>query len=321
MKKMPAAITALLMLFFTTVAAQPVTSLKITILSTMLADEGHGEWGFSALVEADSSRILFDAGAYPETVAENLQELGLSLDGVTHIVLSHSHDDHTGGWRSLRKKFIASVATADVGDGFFMPRVKAKLLAGNLLTDSTDAYNLHADSLWYTNTGGRFNVLKTFTKIYPGIYLTGPVPRKHPEKNYSKGWLLKTDTGYAEDNVPEDMSLVIETVKGWVLLSGCGHSGIINTIDYIKEKTGAKKILAAVGGFHLFSADDKTIEWTASELKKDGLSYFIGAHCTGINAVYDIRRLAGLSRSTAVVGAVGAVFDINKGILPGRIAK
>ncbi len=121
--------------------------------------------------------------------------------------------------------------------------------------------------------------------------------------------------------MPEDMSLAIKTVKGWVLLSGCGHSGIINTIDYIKEKTGATKILAAIGGFHLFNADDSTIEWTADELKKNGLAYFIGAHCTGINAVYDIRRLTGLSRSTAVVGAVGATFDIDKGILTGDIAK
>jgi 7,8-dihydropterin-6-yl-methyl-4-(beta-D-ribofuranosyl)aminobenzene 5'-phosphate synthase len=107
-------------------------------------------------------------------------------------VLSHSHDDHTGGWRSLRKKFSASLAVADVGEGFFIPRIKAKTTANNRITDSTGAYNLHADSVWYTNTGGRFNVLKTFTEIYPGIYLTGPAPRKYPEKIIPKVGCCKT---------------------------------------------------------------------------------------------------------------------------------
>src|SRR6185295_6128593 len=82
-------------------AAHTVTSLHITILSTMLADRGVGEWGFSALVEADGHRLLFDTGYRPETVLKNAAELGVDLAGVTEVVLSHHHGDHTGGLLTL----------------------------------------------------------------------------------------------------------------------------------------------------------------------------------------------------------------------------
>src|SRR4029079_18855222 len=88
----------------TTPAAQKVRSLHITILSTMLADRGVGEWGFAALVEADGRRILYDTGNRPETVLNNARELGIDLSTVTDVVLSHHHGDHTGGLLTLRRE-------------------------------------------------------------------------------------------------------------------------------------------------------------------------------------------------------------------------
>ena len=82
-----------------------VHALKITILSTMLADDGIGEWGFSALVEADGRKILFDTGARPNTVLENAKELKIDLSDVQDVVLSHFHDDHTTGLMTLRREF------------------------------------------------------------------------------------------------------------------------------------------------------------------------------------------------------------------------
>src|SRR5205814_7697770 len=80
-----------------------VGSLRILVLSTMLADEGVGEWGFAALVEVDGHRILFDTGARPNTVLENARELKVDLAGVPEVVLSHNHSDHTGGLLTLRR--------------------------------------------------------------------------------------------------------------------------------------------------------------------------------------------------------------------------
>jgi 7,8-dihydropterin-6-yl-methyl-4-(beta-D-ribofuranosyl)aminobenzene 5'-phosphate synthase len=73
---------------------------------------------------------------------------------------------------------------------------------------------------------------------------------------------------------------------------------------------------AALGGFHLFGADEKTLAWTAAQLRKMSIAYFMGAHCTGIEAVFRLRQLLGLSRRTCVVGAVGASFELGKGLDP-----
>jgi 7,8-dihydropterin-6-yl-methyl-4-(beta-D-ribofuranosyl)aminobenzene 5'-phosphate synthase len=163
----------------------------------------------------------------------------------------------------------------------------------------------------YEALGGSFKVLREPAEIFPGAWLTGPVPRRHPERNWS-----------GNDSVPEDQSLVLDTVKGLVVVAGCGHAGIINTFDYARQKVRpGTPVHAAIGGFHLFSASEDTLAWTTGEMKKAGLQHFLGAHCTGIEAVYRIRERTGLGRRTCVVGAVGGIFDLDKGIAPGVIAR
>jgi 7,8-dihydropterin-6-yl-methyl-4-(beta-D-ribofuranosyl)aminobenzene 5'-phosphate synthase len=80
-------------------------------------------------------------------------------------------------------------------------------------------------------------------------------------------------------------------------------------------------VYAAIGGFHLFDATDETLVWTANRLQSMQLAYFIGAHCTGIEAVFRLRSLLSLDRRAAVVGAVGATFDLDKGINPLELAQ
>ena len=85
-------------LFFLSPVLTQVSDLKITVLSTMVADYDYiGEWGFSALVESDKKRILFDTGFRPKTVLENADSLGIDLSNVEHVFLSHNHMDHAGG--------------------------------------------------------------------------------------------------------------------------------------------------------------------------------------------------------------------------------
>src|SRR6185312_6042112 len=104
-----------------------IKSLNVTVLSTMLADtKGIGEWGFAALVEADGHRLLFDTGARPETVLNNARELGIDLSGVTEVLLSHHHGDHTGGLLTLRRELAKqnpkALSRAYVGTGIFLSR-------------------------------------------------------------------------------------------------------------------------------------------------------------------------------------------------------
>ena len=104
-------------------------------------------------------------------------------------------------------------------------------------------------------------------------------------------------------------------------ISGCGHAGIINTLEYARETVRQAPVHAALGGFHLFLASDDHLAWTAGELRAMRLEHFLGAHCTGIEAVYQLREAAGLTRETAVVGAVGASFSLATGIDPLLLAR
>jgi 7,8-dihydropterin-6-yl-methyl-4-(beta-D-ribofuranosyl)aminobenzene 5'-phosphate synthase len=295
--------------------APPVHSLRIQILSTMLADEGIGEWGFSALVEANGTKILFDTGARPDTVLQNARELGVDLSDVTDVVLSHNHSDHTGGLLTLRRALragnVGALARVHVGRGLFWSRPGAKGGEENSVLAARP--DLEA-------AGVRFVEHAAPVELAPGIWLTGPVPRVHPERNWSGVGRVRTPDGLVEDTIPEDQSLVFDTDRGLVLLVGCGHAGIVNTAEYARQRIRAAPLHAVVGGLHLFPLDDERLDWTADRLKEDGLQNLIGAHCTGLEALYRIRARIGLPRGRAVVGAVGASLDLARGIDPLKLA-
>ena len=121
--------------------------------------------------------------------------------------------------------------------------------------------------------------------------------------------------------MPEDMSLVLDTEKGLVVVSGCGHAGVINTLEFARKKVRSAPVYAALGGFHLFEADAAALDWTARMLRSFELQNLLGAHCTGIEAVFGLRQRLGLDRKTCAVGAVGARFNLQTGLDPGRIAR
>ena len=99
-----------------------INDYKVTILSTMLSDTHIGEWGFSAIIEADGQRILFDTGSRENTVLQNAKELNIDLNNIKDVFLSHNHKDHTGGLITLREKHPNSFSNAHVGEGIFFSR-------------------------------------------------------------------------------------------------------------------------------------------------------------------------------------------------------
>lgn len=293
-----------------------VKKLNIQILSTMVADSGIGEWGFAAIVTADNYKILFDTGALPDTVLKNARELDVNLADVQDIILSHNHSDHTGGLLELRRAYMKeatkALSQAHVGKGIFWSRPNK---SG---TEANDMLELQTS---YKNLGGTFIEHTKPTEIAPGVWVTGAIPRIHPEKNISGLGKTISPTGIIDDNIPEELSLVINTSDGLVVISGCGHAGIINTLEHTRKSIKNAPILAAIGGFHLFAATDQELDWTANKLKEFNTKNFIGAHCTGLEAVYRIRQQASLNRKTCVVGAVGATFSLDKGIDPLYLAQ
>ena len=300
-------------------AADPkAQDVKVTVLSTMLADAGIGEWGFAALVEVDGFRLLFDTGAREETVLRNAEELKIDLSGVTDVLLSHNHRDHTGGLLklrdTLRTKNPSALSRAHVAPGIFLPRRAPA-------RGDAEANWMVAVRPAYEASGGRIVEHARAERVAPGVWLTGPVPRRHPERNYPKGMTVLTPEGPVEDTMPEDMSLVIDGKDGLVVLTGCGHAGIGNILSQARELVPGASVRAVAGGLHLFDADDKTLAWTADQMKQAGVQHLMGAHCTGIEALYRLRALLGLERRTAVVGAVGARYTSGAGLEPGMIAR
>lgn len=304
---------------FTT--AQPaapaqIKQLKVTILSTMLADEGIGEWGFAALIESDGHRILVDTGARPETVLSNVRDLKIDLSDVKEVVLTHNHGDHVGGLLTLRREFMKknpdALSEVHVGRGIFWSR------PGKDGEERNASLKLRKD---FEATGGKFVEHDKPAELFPGIWITGPVPRKYPEKNWSDVGKVQTPDGLVEDTIPEDQSVVINSSKGLILVVGCGHAGIVNTLTFAEENFPKTPVYAVLGGVHLFAAGDQQVDWTADKLKHFGVQYLIGAHCTGINTLYRMRDRLKLSRQSAVVGAVGASFVLGEGIHPGEIAQ
>ncbi len=125
---------------------------------------------------------------------------------------------------------------------------------------------------------------------------------------------------WVEDTLVEDQSLVLDTERGLVVLSGCGHAGVVNTVTHARAKIRAAPVHAAIGGFHLFEANDEQLAWTGQQLREVGLREFYGGHCTGIEAVYRFRGALGLERGESLVAAVGGSYVLGEGIVPGALA-
>jgi 7,8-dihydropterin-6-yl-methyl-4-(beta-D-ribofuranosyl)aminobenzene 5'-phosphate synthase len=294
-----------------------IHALKVTLLSTMLVGSttGLGEWGFSALIEADGHRVLLDTGAHPDTVLQNAHDLKIDLSDVKEVILTHNHWDHVSGLITLRKEMMkknpSSLSVVHVARGIFYSRPAPEGEDNRMIGLKKE----------YEATGGKFIEHEESAEMFPGAWLTGPVPRNYPEHNWSVSGKVQTPAGLVEDNIPEDQSLVLNTPEGLVVITGCGHAGIINILTFARQEFPDEPVDAIIGGLHLFPATDEQLDWTADKMKDFKVANLIGAHCTGIEAVYRIRERLGLPRESAVVGSVGSSFVLGEGIHPGPLAK
>ena len=302
-------------------AASQIHSLKVTVLSTMLVGQpaGIGEWGFAALMEADGHRILVDTGAHPETVALNAKELKVDLANVHEVILTHNHWDHVAGLVALRRELMkndpAALSVVHVSKGIFYSRPGPGGEDNQMIAIRKE----------FEATGGKFIEHDSWSELFPGAWLSGPVPRKFPERNYGfSGAALgkvQTPEGLADDVVQEDQSLVLNTPQGLVVLTGCGHAGIVNILTDAAAQFPDRPVFGVVGGLHLFQATDEQLDWTGDKMKEFHVANLLGAHCTGIEAVYRLRQRVGLNRKTAVVATVGSSFSLQDAIATGPLAR
>ena len=303
-------------------ATIPDNEIRVTVLTTNTADVGafdgitQGEWSFSAWVEVGAQSFLFDTGWSPDNVLRNAEAMGIDLSVAEDVILSHNHADHTGGLETLRRELKVRNADAltriHVAKGIFASRPGREGGERNPMVALRDRM---------AALGSRFIVYDEPTQIAAGVWVTGPVPRVHDERNYPQGAnaVVVLDDRVVPDIIPESQSLIITGASGPVMVSGCGHAGLINSLEYTREKISPQTPQAAIGGFHMFSATDQTLTWTSDMLSRMGLKNLIGSHCTGFESVYTIRKLVDLDRKHAIVGAIGTRYEGDRGILPGQI--
>lgn len=261
-----------------------IESLKVTVVVENTARMGVegvlGKHGFCALIEAKNKdytvKVLLDAGPSPDVLLNNLKALNLDLSGLDVIVVSHGHYDHTGGLLEVLKMVEKPIPVIIHPDGLkpkFSSKPKLRYI-GNPFKES----DIEAE-------GGILVKVKNPVTIIDGLTTTGEIERATPYERPKSFWTVE-DGRYVEDLILDDQALAAKlTGKGLVVITGCAHSGIVNTILHSMKLTGSNRVHAVLGGFHLVDADDERLIKTVERLRELGVETLRPGHCTGSKAV------------------------------------
>jgi 7,8-dihydropterin-6-yl-methyl-4-(beta-D-ribofuranosyl)aminobenzene 5'-phosphate synthase len=255
-----------------------INSLKVTVLADdSVARQGLlAEHGLSFWIEADGKRILFDTGQ-GMVLHSNAQALGVDLRQADAVVLSHGHYDHTGGLS--RHPELFAQAQVYVHPGAFESKYVRR---GDGAVAEAGTATLTIPQL-ETQVGKIIPTQKP-TAITEDIWITGEIPRKHDFEDTGGDFYLDRDCT-RPDQLLDDQALYFNTAKGIVLFMGCGHSGLINTLDYVAELTGQDEIYAVLGGMHLLRADAHRMEQSIQALERYRIQLIAPVHCTGLQAI------------------------------------
>ena len=254
-------------------------TLRITTLSENTAGTRGllAEWGLSFLIETGTDTILFDTGKTIST-AHNIDSLGVNLSKVSKIVLSHGHYDHTGGLRQVLRRIgkeIEVIAHPDIWAPKYRHRKGKK-----------DRYiGIPFQRQELESLGATFVLNSKSVKVAANCITTGEVPMVTDYETIDSGLFVKTDSGWQPDQLLDDLSLVLNTELGLVVVLGCAHRGAINTLYHAQNLTGVKTIHAVLGGSHLIDAPKKRVQRTIADLKKLDVQKLGPCHCTSLPVI------------------------------------
>ncbi len=273
--------------------------IQILVENTVPLSDLAGEHGFAALIEVDDTKILLDVGN-KGTIMENSQLLGIDLKEIDAIVLSHGHYDHTGALPALLTEIGSKKIYAH--SNLFEHRVV--FAGGQIIVEPGTPFSQEQ----LEEAGGTLIFTDDFTEIYPGVYISGEIPRANDFEDVGGNGTFKVERNgeLVDDLLPDDIALIIDHPDGLIIVSGCAHSGMINIMDYAMFKTGRSKVLAFIGGTHLLDASDNRINKTIFYLKEENrVDKLVVCHCTGFSASAKLFNALG---GRVIKGEVGMEF-------------
>ena len=239
------------------------------------------EWGLSIYIEVEGKKILFDTGAgNPGVLLHNMNVMGVKAKEIEQIVLSHGHQDHTGGLRSLLERMHYESPEKEVDIICHPDALQPKYIKTN-------------EKIWHFGCphiqeelerfGAVFNFSKEPTWLSEDIVTSGEVPMNNDFESVEPVFYLKERGEFVQDNhIMDDQALFIKTHLGVVIISGCAHRGIINTVQHAQDITGIKKIYMVIGGTHLARVSEYRMAATVKAIKRLGIKKLGVSHCTGL---------------------------------------
>ena len=246
--------------------------MKLTVLvdnHTYIDRYYLGEPAVCYLIEDGDHAILLDTG-YSHVFLENATRMGIDLSCVTDIVLSHGHNDHTGGLPVFLSRFSQGVNL------FAHPNALLPKRADGLSIGSPLALADLPERVYK-------RLLKRPIAVSGWVTFLGEIPRVYPfEADRAVGKALAAcGCCWEDDALPDDTALALTLPEGIFVVTGCAHAGVCNTVAYAKRVTGKSRVLGVLGGFHLFETGD-ALEKTISTLKELGVERVYPAHCTSL---------------------------------------
>lgn len=254
-----------------------LANVKLTILAENRVSDPRllAEQGLSVFIETENGNLLFDVGQ-TDAFIKNAKELEIDLKSIQAIVISHGHFDHAGGL----PHYLREIKHTEVICHPAACNKKYKVYTGGRLEIGVPWKKSKLAAM-----GANFTTKSHPYEVIPDVWISGEIPRNTKYEKIDEKYQQRVLESYIHDEMHDDMTLIINTKKGLIVLLGCGHAGPVNSLKHAMRVLDQKKVYAVIGGMHLQHVSEDRIKQIINNLKKINPQYLIPLHCTGFTAI------------------------------------